>query len=96
MRCVSYNLNPSSMLLLWKGKLKLKIWLPYVWPLKTIESTTFPPLNSLILQVLGTKKWMEEEQRDYVSIVTTSKIWEISAKRGNYYTYIVKRKKINK
>jgi hypothetical protein len=50
MSCVSLNLNPWSMFLVWQEKLKVKIQLLEGWPLITIESTMFFLVTSLNLQ----------------------------------------------
>jgi hypothetical protein len=76
-------LKPKS---LEQGKWKTKIWLLEGWPPTTIKSTMFPLLTSLNRQGLHLNKWMKEEKRDYVSIVTTSTLRGINAMRRNYST----------
>lgn len=66
------------MLSIWHGKLKVKIW-----PLITVDKIMLPFLNQQI-QLL--RKWMKEEQREYVSTVIASIVNGINIVRKNYST----------
>jgi len=81
MRPISWSLNPWSMFSMWKGKLKVNIWLLEWWPLKPRESAMFTLLNSLNLQGRHLNKWMKEETRDYVLNVLESTVRGISVVR---------------